>query len=542
MTAATERRAPPRVLVVADVESNARSLAERILQPAGIQAWVDDAKAPPVDVLLIDVTQLRGDPLAGLRSRREKGDEAPAVVLAAHFPASRLRDLFHLNVADILLKPYRPVDLVQAIFDLTETRAADTNTQMLSRSLEATREQARRRSEEMRLLSEIGRAVAVLGDLDSILARVVEAAVFVTDAEEANIYLADRNTNEVTLRASKQAGEREATLQRLRVSDTLVGQVFQTGLPVMRQPSLEGGQVKVQTGFLVQSLIKVPIRVRNEIVGVLGIYNRLAPRAFNEQHLTVLSALADWAGVAIEHAELIQRAHSAAREASASPVPQAFVDGLQHAAAVMEGWLDGRLGGGPTAQKEIRSVLGELRQLQSQPMTVAQEEDVSNLVDMSRLIRQVASELRPIAARRGLELIADVGPGIPLVPGDRGRILQIVGGLTAASIRRTQQGRIVIDAHTFTVRSGRSDGLSPPDYVELTDGPWLAVTVADTSSGLSPDTIRALTAERVEAAAGELGPGLTMGEVRLVTESLGGALWHDQTPAGTLITVSLPAG
>lgn len=542
MTAATERRAPPRVLVVADIESNARSLIERILQPAGIQAWMDDAKAPPADVLLIDVTQLRGDPLAGLRSRREKGDEAPAVVLAAHFPASRLRDLFHLNVADILLKPYRPVDLVQAIFDLAETRAADTNTQMLSRSLEATRQQSRRRAEEMRLLSEIGRAVAVLGDLDSILARVVEAAVFVTDAEEANIYLADRDTNELSLRASKQAGEREATLQRLRVSDTLVGQVFRTGLPVMRQPSLQGSQVKVQTGFLVQSLIKVPIRVRNEIVGVLGIYNRLAPRAFNEEHLTVLSALADWAGVAIEHAELIQQAHSAARETPASPVPQAYVDGLDHAAAALQGWLDGRLGGGPAAQKEIRAVLGELRRLQSQPVTVVPEEHVSNLVDMSKLIRQVASELRPIAARRGLELISDVGPGIPLVPGDRGRILQIVGGLTAASIRRTQQGRIVIDAHTFTVRSGRSDGLSPPSYVELTDGPWLAVTVADTSSGLSPDTIRALTADRVEAAAGELGPGLTMGEVRLVTESLGGALWHDQTPAGTLITVSLRAG
>jgi signal transduction histidine kinase len=541
MTAPSERRAPPRVLVVADIDSNARSLAERILVPAGIQAWIDDAKAPPVDVLLVDVTQLRGDPLASLRSRREKGDEAPAIVLAAHFPPSRLRDFFHLNVADVLLKPYRPVDLVQAVFDLAETRAAETNTQSLSRGLEAAREQSRRRTEEMRLLSEIGRAVAALGDLDSILARVAEAAVFVTDAEEANIYLADRDTNELSLRASKQAGEREATLQRLRVSDTLVGQVFQTGLPVMRQPSLEGGQVKVQTGFLVQSLIKVPIRVRNEIVGVLGIYNRLAPRAFNEQHLTILTALADWAGVAIEHAELLQEAREAGAELPSPAPPQALLDAVDHAASVLEGLMNGRPTGPPT-QREIEAVLAELRQLRAQPAPGFPEPDTHNLVDIARLIRQVSSELRPIAARRGLELIDDVGPGLPLVPGDRGRILQIVGGLTAAAIRRTQQGRIVIDAHTFSVRNGHSDGLTPPGYVELTDGPWLAVTVADTSSGLSPDTIRALTAERVEAGAGELGPGLTMGEVRLVTESLGGGLWHDQTPAGTLITVALPAG
>ena len=393
----------------------------------------------------------------------------------------------------------------------------------------------------MRLLSEIGRAVAALGDLDSILARVVEAAVFVTDAEEANIYLADRGTNELTLRASKQAGEREAVLQRLRVSDTLVGQVFQTGLPVMRQPSLEGGQVKVQTGFLVQSLIKVPIRVRNEIVGVLGIYNRLAPRAFNEQHLTVLSALADWAGVAIEHADLMEQARSA-REAQAPAAPEAVHDSVERAATLLEALLNGHTVGGSAAQREMQAVLAELRQVGAQPAMRAPEEDIHNLVDIPKLIRQVAAELRPIAARRGLELSSDVGPGLPMVPGDRGRILQIVGGLTAAAIRRTHQGRIVIDAHTFTVRDGHSDVISPPGYIELTDGPWLSVTVADTSSGLSPDTIRALTADRVEAAAGELGPGLTMGEVRLVTESLGGALWHDQTPAGTLITVSLPAG
>jgi GAF domain-containing protein/CheY-like chemotaxis protein len=542
MTAPTERRAPPRVLVVADVESNARSLAERILQPAGVQAWIDEAKAPPADVLLVDVTQLRGDPMASLRARREKGDEAPAIVLAAHFPPSRLRELFHLNVADILLKPYRPVDLVQAIFDLSEVRSADTNTQMLSRSLEASREQSRRRAEEMRLLSEIGRAVASLGDLDSILARVVEAAVFVTDAEEANIYLADRGTNELSLRASKQASEREATLQRLRVSDTLVGQVFATGLPIMRQPSLEGGQVKVQTGFLVQSLIKVPIRVRNEIVGVLGIYNRLAPRAFNENHLTVLSGLADWAGVALEHADLVQQARQAPKNGPMTAAPQSLLDSLDRAVTFLESLGDGRIVARPAVQKELRGLLEELRMARSQGLALPTETQTQNLVDMQLLIRQVAGELRPIAARRGLELVADVGPGIPLVPGDRGRILQIVGGLTAAAIRRTQHGRILIDAHTFTIRNGHSDGLAQPGYVGLTDGPWLAVTVADTSPGLSPDTIRALTADRVEPAAGELGPGLTMGEVRLVTESLGGALWHDQTPAGTLITVALPAG
>ena len=87
----------------------------------------------------------------------------------------------------------------------------------------------------------------------------VEAAAFVTDAEEANIYLAEPGTDELVFRASKNPESRQASLQRLRVTDTLVGEVFRTGQALLHQPSLEGGPVKVQTGFMVQSLVEVPL-------------------------------------------------------------------------------------------------------------------------------------------------------------------------------------------------------------------------------------------------------------------------------------------
>ena len=99
--------------------------------------------------------------------------------------------MFRLGVSDFLLKPYRPEALCQAVEDMGESRSTQVNTKVLARRLETMREQFRRRSEEIRLLSEIGRVVVGLGDLDAILRRVVEAAAFMTDAEEANIYLAE---------------------------------------------------------------------------------------------------------------------------------------------------------------------------------------------------------------------------------------------------------------------------------------------------------------------------------------------------------------
>ncbi len=545
MTEETGKHSPPRVIVIADVESNAQSLIKRVLVPAGMQAWTETSKSPPCDVLIVDVTQLRGDPLAGLRSRRESGDETPAIVIASHFSPSRLRDLFRLNVGDILLKPYRPDDLVKAILDLSELRSVETNTKILAHKLDALREQFRRRSEEIRTLSEIGRSVVNLTDLDPILTRVVEAAAFMTDAEEANIYLAEPGTSDLVLRASKQAGEKNATLQRLRVYDTLVGQVYQTGEPLLHQPSLEGGTVKVQTGFLVQALIEVPLRVGPKVVGVLGVYNRLASRAFTDHQLTLLTALADWAGVALEHASLLRKARST--EGGTGPVgmamaPQAMIDGLQKATAGLDAALQASPGSiaEPLRQK-LDEVRATLRHLGNLPVGVIGKDQADGLVDIQGLVREVIEAVQPEAKRCGMEIVAKPGAAFPHMALDGDRVSQVVDSLLNAGIRRAGRGRVLVEVNRCEIQGGRSREVVVPAGLRLRDGPWLAITVTDGSPGLSADTLWALSSQTPDPSAGQSGPGLSMGETRMIAESMGGALWQEQHPGATSITFALPA-
>lgn len=532
----------PIVIVIADIESNAAMLVERVLRPAGLEAYQEGEVTFPADVLVVDVTQLMGDPLAGLRNRRAAGDEAPAIILAAHFPQSRMRDFFRLGVADILMKPYRHQELAEAISDLVETRSKERNSHALARKLESSREHARQRSEEIKLLSEIGRTVVNLGNLDRILERVVEAAAFVTDAEEANIYLVDQETAQLSLRASKQAGEKRATLQRLRVTDTLVGQVFRTAQPILRQPSQEGGPLKIQTGFIVRSLINVPIRVQNEVVGVLGVYNRMASRPFTEHHLTLLSALSDWTGVALEHTQLLQESKRAPQP---EPIPTTGSLGLQKTINEALDRLNRLLNKNRVGLNDQQlaaleglrlSLMRSLAHFQPHRISSPQRE----MVDMPLLLQDIVKERAPIAEEHGLEL--GMGPSLPMAPfaGNKKPIQQVIDNLTNAAIHRTVEGRIILNLHRFEVENGRPDGLSPPEDLELSDGIWVAVTVADSSIGLSPDVIRALDSEEVDVSIGREGPGLSMSEIRLIAESIDGALWYDQTPAGTTIIFAFP--
>jgi len=542
MTRSNEPHQPAKVVVIADIESNATALVENILRPAGVEAWKDGAETPPPDLLIVDVTQLMGDPLAGLRSRRESGDDTPALVLAARFPQSRLRDFFRLGVADILMKPFRPNELLDAVHDLVETRSKETNTQVLSRRLESSREHVRQRSEEIKLLGEIGRAVVNLGDLDRILTRVVEAAAYVTDAEEANIYLAEPKSDELVLRASKQAGESNATLQRLRVEDTVVGQVFRTGQSVLRQPELEGGPVKIQTGFLVRSLINVPIRVNNSAAGVLGVYNRMASRPFNEHHLTLLTSLADWAGVALEHAELIERTRKISTGELAPKEGFPFMekpirDSLDRLEKLLEeSQLSLSAQQLATLEGLKLSLLRGLAQAQPQSKTPKSSETI----DLPLIIRTTIEKCKPAAEDHGLELI--YGPSLPISPisGKSLPVQQIVENLVNAAISRTNEGRVVLNLHRYDVENGHADGFSPPEYISLEDGMWLAVTIADSSPGLSPEVAQALINDEVSPSMGREGSGLSMGEIRLVADSIGGVLWYDQTPTGTTIIFSFP--
>ncbi len=542
------------------MESNAQAIVERILKPSGFQAWVRGSESPTPDVLVVDVTQLRGDPLASLRNYRSTGAEAPAIILAAHFPLSKLRELFRLGVSDFLLKPYRPSELCQAISELSETRATEVDTSILANRMERLREQLRQRTEEIRMLSEIGRTVVNLDDLNEILRSVCEAAAFVTNAEEASIYLAEPESKELVLRASKQAGDRHATLQKLRSSDTLVGEVFHSGQPILRQPSLDAGPVKVQTGFLVQSTVNVPLRVKNKVAGVLGVYNRLAPRTFNEHHLILLMALSDWAGVALEQATLKRGMRtrpltSPVTETAPITPPPSGGDGQSETHAATPDMLQGieqafnaisQLIDDPSILDEeegkiaLQTILDQLDSLRDTPMVQLDDEQVSQLVDLPRAIIDTVTNMRPVAQGKGLDLIAERGDPIPIFRGEPDRVNQVLESLVAAAIRRTARGRVVLETHRFEVLRSQSDEFPLTVNVEIHDGAWAAVRVSDSSPGLSPDTVQAITDTTVDPETGNMGPGLSMGEVRMIVESMGGVMWYEHTPASTSITVALP--
>jgi PAS domain S-box-containing protein len=153
----------------------------------------------------------------------------------------------------------------------------------------------------------IGRKVTSVLDLDGVLTNIVDAAVDMSGAEEGSLLLLDENTGELYMRASRNFQEDFVKTFRLPMRDTLVGQVLRTGKPLL---IAEKTPQKIKTAYLVYTIVYVPITLKERVIGVLEIDNRQSGKTFNEYHVTLLTALADYAAIALENTRLYSQSES----------------------------------------------------------------------------------------------------------------------------------------------------------------------------------------------------------------------------------------
>jgi two-component system NtrC family sensor kinase len=232
-----------------------------------------------------------------LTNMQRDGASIPVVLMTAYGSESIAVEAFRLGVKDYIIKPFTSEEVVGVIErTLTETRLRKEKEQ-LTQSL-------RRRVQQLTIFSAIGKSVVSLMDLEELLTRIVEAGVEVTKAEEGFLLLVDLDTRDLYLRAGKNLGEWQARGFRLKVDDTLAGQVVKTGKPVRRGGEGTGRDFKVKTGYLVKALLHVPLILRERAIGVLSVDNQISEREFTADDQYLLSALADYAAISIENATL----------------------------------------------------------------------------------------------------------------------------------------------------------------------------------------------------------------------------------------------
>lgn len=218
-----------------------------------------------------------------------------------------------LGASDTVQRPYTAKMLLRAV---RNTLGVST-TQPVTADDEAGDDQVstllKRRLVEQQTLSTLARSLSAELDLDVLLTQVVDAAVSLCNAEEGLLLLPDEQGDAMYIRAVKGIDSETARNFRIRTQDTLAGQVYRTGKPILIG---DQGLHKLKTEYLVRSLLYVPLSIKGQPIGVLGINNRHSDRTFGDHDSELLQDLAAHAAIAIENARLYQESIVRARELS----------------------------------------------------------------------------------------------------------------------------------------------------------------------------------------------------------------------------------
>jgi two-component system NtrC family sensor kinase len=296
------------ILIIDDSKQICSLLADYVLPELGYNAVIANTGRQGLarlqqrlpDLILLDLQLPDTSGLDLLRLIAQEGFDVPVILMTAHGSEAIAVEAFRLGARNYLIKPFSETE-AQAVIDraLRERRLAREKDQ-LTRNL-------RQRVQELTVLYSIGKSVSALLDVEEVLVRIVEAGVYITRAEEGFLLLRDPHADELYLRAAKNLGEQRAQKMRMRIDDSLAGQVIRTGKPVRLDKSTYGSALKVKTGFLVRAILQVPLTVGNTVIGVLAVDNQQLERPFSENDQYLLSALADYAAIAIDNARLYEQ-------------------------------------------------------------------------------------------------------------------------------------------------------------------------------------------------------------------------------------------
>lgn len=158
-------------------------------------------------------------------------------------------------------------------------------------------------------------------------------------------------------------------------------------------------------------------------------------------------------------------------------------------------------------------------------------------VDLPELVQGVAAQLRPLAEKKGLELLLQVAPGSPgVITSDGQRIEQVLKNLLSNAIKFTERGQVVLSVAPLATPVATAHG-------RVTQGVTLAVR--DTGIGIAPGRQREVW-EAFQQADGSTsrrygGTGLGLTISRQLAQHLGGDMQLESQPGqGSTFTLALP--
>ena len=227
-----------------------------------------------------------------------------------------------MNVVDGLSRSGNPIvsTAIQDIMRVSQTLL------LLEQSVN---DQLKLKQSQLRALMSVGQVINSSLGLRRVLEEVMDSLISLMRAERGFLMLRETD-GELSVRIARGIAHINLDEDAFKVSRTVVRKVVETNAPVLTTNAQADPRFDAQmsvAAYQLRSILCVPLKLKNELIGVLYVDNRAHAGIFKENDLELISAFADQAAVAIDSARLFEELQESHRE-----LERAYQ-------ATLEGWV-----------------------------------------------------------------------------------------------------------------------------------------------------------------------------------------------------------
>jgi signal transduction histidine kinase/CheY-like chemotaxis protein len=417
----------------------------------------------------------------------------------------------------------------------------------------------RSRQARLEALLEVGRQLARIQPVESLLGRIAEACAHLFNSSSVAFRLMEGE--DLVLCGSWGDTEDLLSTSRLGIGESLTGQVALTGAPVVvanaiDDPRLSPSHRESYRRLGLRAFLGVPVKAGEDVVGVLTIRS-VREEGFSPDDVELATVFASQAAIALENSRLYQKTQRTFDELSQAQdqLAQArkmeavglLAGGVAHdfnnMLMVMLGRSDlllRRLPAGDPMRRDldlIRSTGQRAADLTRQLLAFSRKQVLEPRV---LNLNAVVGELAPMLERligENIELRTELPAGLGDVRADRGQMEQVIMNLVVnARDAMPRGGQLTLETANLDL-----DATTVRGRVGMRPGPHVLLAITDSGVGMNEATRARIFEPFFTTKAFGEGTGLGLATVHGIVNQSGGTIWVYSEPGrGTTFKIYLP--
>lgn len=508
-------------------------------------ALFDDIRNKQISVLIVNLSHLEFNVDSFTNWIRSYPGPLEFILVAEHFSEQEVARHVEKGAFDCLAEKTCSYQLAISVrHALDRIRLIQDFTALKQRYEEQSAELMAEKDLKISLLYEASKITGSVFHLETLLKMIIHLIASTIKVKICSVMLVNEETDQLEIKEAIGLHEEIIHVTSIKRGEGISGWVFKEGTSLLVTDIEEDGRFRerCEERYFTKSLLSVPLKIKDNVIGVLNVNNKVNGKPFSEEDRRVLEPLAMQVAAIIENAKLIDHLTTAKTE-----VKKAHDQLIQSEKFAAIGKLAASLS--HEINNPLTSIYGRIQQL----LRSSKEEEtvrflhvikgeverisriLSNLLnfakitktkaqlqDLNGIIENSLNLLNPEIKKCNIAIDKQYDRKLPQILIDGDQFMQVVINIVLNAVKAMPRGG------TLSIRTGQ-------------DLEWIRVVIKDTGIGINRKDLESIFDPFYSGWEESGGTGLGLSVSKDIIDNFGGDIEvASKVGQGTTFTISLP--